>query len=195
VADIALTRAQQVSVDRTFSSVARDELRRVVEVRVVPSSLREDHFAPTMGSPDGTPQTPVRDRSPGTASYCDGRPLAHFDTLEPAGQIEVERDPLVILCTRGFDSYTFYLDAEGRRRLREPLHGEQAPSPPARVTLTLDVARPFDEAFEAVHGHYRGDDNYGSDDNYPRSDDNYGANRGAGRGRSWGDVFVVDGEM
>jgi len=59
--------------------------------------------------------------------------------------------PLVICVTRGFDSYTFFLEPDSQHRLTEVL-GAARPLPD-RVSIALDLARPFAEAFGPRHGH------------------------------------------
>jgi hypothetical protein len=72
---------------------------------------------------------------------------------EPAEQLDTTTEPLVIQSARGFDSYTFALDWESRERLLGETIRETAPPPPRRITLEMDLRRPFAEAFEAVAPH------------------------------------------
>lgn len=67
----------------------------------------------------------------------------------------VGREPIVIYAVRGFDNYTFSLDEWSRGAVREAL-GEGVPEPSWRLTLALDVSRPVEDSFAAVHRHVIG---------------------------------------
>jgi len=71
----------------------------------------------------------------------------------PAEQIRNAHEPLVIQSSRGFDSYTFALDWESRERLQDEVEGESAPPPPGRITVEMDLHRPFAETFEVMAHH------------------------------------------
>jgi hypothetical protein len=64
---------------------------------------------------------------------------------EPAEKAVELPEPLVIYITRGFDSYTFFVDRDQLDRLE--------PVAPDRLTLALDLKRPFAEVFEPIHRH------------------------------------------
>jgi hypothetical protein len=64
-------------------------------------------------------------------------------------------EPIVIYAVRGFDNYTFSLDEWSRGAVREAL-GADVPEPSWRLTLALDVTRPVEESFAAVHRHVIG---------------------------------------
>jgi hypothetical protein len=64
---------------------------------------------------------------------------------------EAQAEPIVIYATRGFDSYTFALDADCRDELVA-----QSPTMktlPRRVTIALDVVQSFRDAFGPVLDH------------------------------------------
>ncbi len=71
----------------------------------------------------------------------------------PAEPILTPSEPLVIQSSRGFDSYTFALDWESRERLQDEALDGSAPPPPGRITVEMDLRRPFAESFEAVARH------------------------------------------
>jgi hypothetical protein len=61
--------------------------------------------------------------------------------------------PIVFYASMGFDSYTYSLDIDCRDILATTIGAEATRDLPRRVTIALDLKKPFEVSFGAVYRH------------------------------------------